>query len=90
MSSQNQVIEASQYLENLLIHQERNGTPDFVFRSVNFKVVILKRDLRPEVGGYLDHEGLDHLMGKGGRREKDVILDGQQPETNPIISTRLL
>ena len=78
-----------QYLENLLIHQECNGTPDLVFCSVNFKVVVLKRDLCSEVGGYLDHKRLDGLVGKGGWWEKDVVLDGQQPETNPVISTRL-
>jgi len=78
-----------QYLENFLIHQECNGTPDLVFCSMDFKIVVLERDLCSEVGGYLDHERLDGLVGKGGWWEKDVILDGQQPETNPVISTRL-
>ena len=90
MSSRNKIdCGKGQYLENLLIHQECDGTPDLVFCPVNFKVVVLERDLRSEVGGYLDHEGLDRLVGKGRWGEKDVILDGQQPKADPIISTRL-
>lgn len=43
---------------------------------MNLKVVVLERDLCTEVGGYLDHKGLDRLMWKGGWREEDIILYG--------------
>ena len=89
ISAQNKINEGSGYFENLLIHQKCNGAPDFVFRSVDFKVVVLERDLCAEVGGYLDHEGLDCLVGQGGRGKEDIILYGQQPETDPIISACL-
>lgn len=56
---------------------------------MNFKVVVLESDLRPEIGGDMNHERLNRLVWEWGGREKDVILDGQQPETNPIISTCL-
>ena len=34
---------------------------------MDFKVVILERDLCAEVGGYLNHKGLDRLVGQRGR-----------------------
>ena len=56
---------------------------------MNFKVVVLESDFRPEIGGDMNHKRLNRLVWERGGREKDVILDGQQPETNPIISTCL-
>ena len=50
MSLQNQVGPGEgRYLENLLVHQECNGTPDLFFCSVDFKVVVLESDLRSEI-----------------------------------------
>lgn len=56
---------------------------------MNFKVVVLERDFCAKVGGYLDHERLHSLVGKRRRREENIVLDGQQPEADPIISASL-
>lgn len=79
----------NKYFENFLVHQECNGTPDLIFSPMNLKVIVLESDLCAEVGGYLDHEGLNRLMRERGLREEDIILYGQQPEADPIISARL-
>lgn len=56
---------------------------------MNLKVVVLECDLCSEIGGDLDHEGLNRVVGKRDWREKVIILEGQQPKADPIIGTCL-